>query len=90
MALIDLARPYIVVDGITFYEENATVEVTFKVNGCIHITEVSAFLDGERKMLATEGDKHVCNYLNSKASKQHVYSILVDATQTVILEAVVD
>ena len=90
MALIDLAKPYIWVVGITFFEENSTVEVTFKVNGCIQITEVSALLDGERKVLATSDDEHVCNYLNSRDRRQHIYSVIVDATQTLILEAIVD
>ena len=90
MALIDLAKPYIRVVGITFFEENSTVEVTFKVNGCIQINEVSALLDGERKILTTLDEEHVCNYLNSGDGKQHTYSIIVDATQTLILEAIVD
>ena len=90
MALIDLAKPYIWVVGMTFYEESSTVEVTFKVNGCIQINQVSALLDEERKVLATSEDDHVCNYLNSGNRKQHIYSIIVDATQSLILEAVVD
>ena len=41
MALIDLTKPYIWVKSAKYLEKTDQVEVLFKINGCINITEVN-------------------------------------------------
>ena len=90
MAMIDLTKPYIWVTRATYIKETDQVEVKFKINGCINITEASVITNGERTVIVTEDDNNVCNYLVPHGRKQNTYRVFVKTTDTVILEAMVD
>ena len=65
ISMIDLTAPYIWLTRGTYIEVTNQVEVAFKVNGCIDITEVSVIVNGETAQLASATDEVdiYCNHL---------------------------
>ena len=95
MAMIDLTKPYIWVTRATYIKETDQVEVKFKINGCINITEVSVVVNGgssdaENYLLANATDETYCNHLVPDHLEQTTFSVIVSQKDTVLLEAVVD
>ena len=90
MALIDMAQPYIYVESMQFIEETSQVEISFKVNGCIRVDEISVYVDDMQTQLATAKDGHVCNYLLNHGQIQTTYTTLVNPEEDIVIEAIVD
>ena len=91
MAMIDLTKPYIWVTRATYIKETDQVEVKFKINGCINITEVSVAVNSSSNyILANATDETYCNHLIPDQLEQTPFSVIVSSSDKVILEAVVD
>ena len=48
MAMIDISKPYIWVVSTEYLPYSDQVQVSFRINGCVNVTEVSLLLNGER------------------------------------------
>lgn len=91
MALIDLTKPYIWVKSAKYLEKTDQVEVLFKINGCINITEVNVQVNDDiRYQLANTTDETYCNHLVPDNLAQTIFSVILSRRDRVILEAVVD
>ena len=58
MVTLDMAKPYIFVEAIRKIkvEGKEHLEVEFKLNGCVNVTEVSYMInDTDSKILQTQG-----------------------------------
>jgi hypothetical protein len=67
MSLIDMAKPYLVIDSIVEDKNKVdTIEVTFKINGCVTANDVSAKLNGQSSRVFSDSASGVdyCNHSN--------------------------
>ena len=63
MTMIDMAKPYIFVESVKKIkvEGKDHLQVEFKLNGCVNVTEVSYTINGtDTQVLSTQG---YCNHL---------------------------
>ena len=60
LTMIDMSKPYYVVDSIKRVGTTDTVEVTFKVNGCIDLDMASVQIGNQERLLLING---YCNQL---------------------------
>ena len=90
MALIDMTKPYIMVDRIFGIKIEGTdlLQIEFKLNGCVNITEVSYSLNGVKTTLNSTDT--YCNYLLPEDKTQTMFSLQVDPADVVVLYAIVD
>lgn len=49
LTMIDMSKPYYVVDSIKRIGTTNTVEVTFKVNGCVDLDEASVEIGNQER-----------------------------------------
>ena len=86
MALIDMAKPYLSVARVEELEGGRR-EITFTVNGCAWINEVSYSINGQQKQVqATTGN---CNHVNEGQS-QTEFQVTADPDDSLTLHAIVD
>lgn len=92
LTMIDMSKPYIVVDSIQRVGTTDTVEVTFRVNGCVDINQASVQLDNSKSFLLVDG---YCNQLltsrpNKPQLTQSIIKFKAQKGQTVNISAKVD
>lgn len=90
MALIDMTKPYIMVDKIQKIkiEGKDHLQVEFKLNGCVNVTEVSYSINGTAPIVLTTSG--YCNYLVPENKVQSTFVVKVKKEDTVVLRAIVD
>lgn len=90
MALIDMTKPYIMVDRIFAIKIEGIdlLQIEFKLNGCVDIFEVSYLKDGVKETL--DSTDTYCNYLIPEGEVQTIFTLQVLPTETVVLNAIVD
>lgn len=60
LAMIDMSKPYVVVDSIQRVGDTDSVEVLFRVNGCVNLDQVSLTINDQTQTILTNGK---CNQL---------------------------
>ena len=90
MAMIDLTKPYIMVDNIITIkiDDVEKLQIKFKLYGCINVTDVSYTLNGTRYTL--DSTDAYCNHLVPSGAEQTTFIVVASPFDLVILNAVVD
>ena len=60
MTLIEMSKPYFIVEKLERVQMTSKFEMTFTLNGCINITDVNIIVNDVTTNIAKEG---YCNYL---------------------------
>lgn len=90
MAMIDLTKPYILVDNIITIkiDDVEKLQIKFKLYGCINVTDVSYTLNGTRYTL--DSTNAYCNHLVPDDAEQTTFVVVASPFDLVILNAIVD
>ena len=90
MAMIDMTKPYIMVDRILSIKIDGEdfLQIEFKLNGCVSIEEVSYHLNGVKELI--DSTDSYCNHLVPDGEEQTIFNLKVLPTDEVVLNAVVD
>ena len=63
MALIEMSKPFIKIEKIQKIANTNRLEMTFTLNGCINVTEVTIWVNTDNYEIAEEGHEGYCNWL---------------------------
>ena len=76
MAMIDLTKPYIMVDNIITIkiDDVEKLQIKFKLYGCINVTDVSYTLNGTRYTL--DSTNAYCNHLVPEGAEQTTFTVV--------------
>ena len=90
MAMIDMTKPYIMVDRILSIKIDGEdfLQIEFKLNGCVSVEEVSYHLNGVKELI--DSTDSYCNHLVPDGEEQTIFNLKVLPTDEVVLNAVVD